>query len=401
MWDKLQILFLTYLTFTMKFQESLKKHYFDIVKLRRQLHQKPELSRQERETTQILEEFLTSKGIAVTRPLPTGLVATIKRGQGPVIAFRADIDALPVKEETNLPFASKNEGIMHACGHDGHAAVLALAMLCFLEDESWQGEVRGIFQPSEEMYGGAKPMIEKGVLDQVELILGLHIWPEIPQGIVGSCVGTIMASNDRFSVKIKGQSAHGATPHLGVDPIVSACNMVNSLQTLISREIAPWEGAVLTIGSIKAGTAYNIIPNEAVIEGTIRTLSPVIREKMEKSLKRLCSYSAKALGTEAIVEYIEQYPPTVNHKEVIELVKAKLPEPLEYKTLDHPSMAAEDFAYYLEEVPGALFFLGSGTKEYHYPLHHSKFQFDEKILSFGAELFYNAGLNYLQKNVCQ
>lgn len=391
----------------MTFTEILKKHQASIIELRRKLHSFPELSNSEFETTRIIEEFLTKKGfmsyecegtqttVSIEKPLQTGLVVTIKRGKpGNVIAFRADIDALPVKEETGLFFASKN-GNMHACGHDGHAATLALTLLCFLEDHSWQGEVRGIFQPAEEMYGGAKPMIESGVLEGVDLILGLHIWPELPFGVVGSRVGTIMASNDRFSIKIMGESSHGAAPHLGADPIVSLCNLVTSMQTLVSREIAPWEGAVLTVGTIKGGTAYNIIPSEASLEGTIRTLSNTTREKMENSLKRLAELNAKAQKTEAYVDYIEQYPPTVNHAEALELVKNNLPNSLVYKELDHPSMAAEDFAYYLEKTKGALLFLGSATDEYRYPLHNSKFQFDEGLLIMGAELFYNTGKAFL------
>lgn len=382
----------------MDFQAIWTKYERDIIELRRKLHSLPELSRKEFKTTEIIAEFLTARGIEVTRPLATGLVASIQRGSGPVVAFRADIDALPVKEETELPFASKNEGCMHACGHDGHASMLALGLLAFLEDKSWQGEVRGIFQPSEEMYGGAKPMIEAGALEGVDFILALHIWPELPQGVLGGRVGAIMASNDRFSIKVKGQSVHGAAPHLGVDPIVAACNLVTSLQTLVAREIAPWDGAVLTIGSIEAGTAYNIIPKEATMQGTIRTLSPQTREKMEASLRRLCHYNAKAFGTEAEVEYVEQYPPTMNHLEAIEFVKANLPQSLSYRELDHSSMAAEDFAYYIEKVPGALLFLGSGTKEYSYPLHHSKFSFAEEILPTGAEVFYNTGKAYLVKD---
>lgn len=383
----------------MTFEEILEKHGADIIALRRELHYNPELSKQEFQTTTILQEFLEQKGITVTKPLKTGLVASIKRGEGKVIAFRADIDALPVKEETGLDFASGHENVMHACGHDGHAAILAFTLLCFLEDPSWQGEVRGIFQPSEEMYGGAKPMLTSGALSGVDIIFALHIWPELEEGVLASTTGTIMASNDRFSIAIKGKSAHGATPHLGSDPIVAACNLVLSLQTLISREIAPWEGAVLTIGNISSGTAYNIIPAETILNGTIRTLKSSTRDKLEKGLLRLCHHTAKAFGTEAVIEYVEQYPPTINHLEAVKLVQNNLPADLAYKELEHPSMAAEDFAYYLQEIPGALLFLGSGTKEYSYPLHHSKFNFDEKILSYGAKTFFQVGQTFLKNTV--
>ena len=382
----------------MTFEEILKKHGADIIALRRKLHHNPELSKQEFQTTTILQEFLEQKGITVTKPLKTGLVASIKRGKGKVIAFRADIDALPVQEETGLDFTSGHENVMHACGHDGHAAILAFTLLCFLEDPSWQGEVRGIFQPSEEMYGGAKPMLASGALSGVDMIFALHIWPELEEGVLASTAGTIMASNDRFSITIKGKSAHGATPHLGTDPIVSACNLVLALQTLISREIAPWEGAVLTIGNISSGTAYNIIPAETILNGTIRTLNNTTRDKLEKGLLRLCDHTAKAFGTEAVVEYVEQYPPTINHLEALKLVQNNLPADLTYREVEHPSMAAEDFAYYLQEIPGALLFLGSGTKEYAYPLHHSKFNFNEKLLTYGAKLFHRVGKAYLSQS---
>ena len=389
----------------MDFKDIYKKHGPSVIELRRTLHRFPELSTEEKQTTKLIKDFLISKGfttfesevngakVQILEPLETGLLVRIKRGskEGSVIAFRADIDALPVKEETELSFASENLGKMHACGHDGHAVILALTLLSFLEDTSWEGEVRGIFQPSEELYGGAKRMIDKGVLDGVDSIYALHIWPEVVEGVVASKTGAIMASNDRFSITLKGKSGHGATPHLALDPVVCACNLVTSLQSIISREIAPWEGAVLTIGNITSGTAYNIIPEKVKLEGTIRTLSSQARNKIGQSLRRHSEFIAKAYGLESEIEYIEQYPPTVNHEEALDLVRANLPKTLEFEEISNSSMAAEDFAYYIEEKNGALLFLGSGTEKYDKPLHSSKFQFDEKIIGYGAEMFFNVG----------
>ena len=393
----------------MEFSEIINKHYQSAVELRRELHRFPELSREEKETTRRIRDFLVSKGfsteevelngakVQVSQPLETGLVVRIKRGEGgPVVAFRADIDALPVHEETGLSFASENPGRMHACGHDGHTAVLALTLLSFVEDTSWEGEVRGIFQPAEELYGGAERMVAAGALDGADYVYALHIWPEVPEGIVASRPGTIMASNDRFSVVLKGKSGHGAAPHLAKDPIVCACSLVTSLQSIVSREIAPWDGAVLTIGSISAGTAYNIIPDKVTLEGTIRALSQESRKKIGESLKRHAEYTAKAFGLEAEVEHVEQYPPTVNHQTALEIVQANLPQGLTYKELSFPSMAAEDFSFYTEKVTGAMLFLGSRTEECSMPLHNSKFKFNEKIIGYGAELFLSVGRSLLK-----
>ncbi len=382
-----------------------------VVALRRDFHAYPELGFEETRTSEIVAQFLDDLGIKVIRDVggTTGVVGLLEGVESDkTVALRADMDALPVEEANDLEYRSKVKGVMHACGHDAHTAVLlgAAAVLSKHRD-SLKGNVKFIFQPAEEGKGGAKYMVEAGVLDapEVDAIFALHVWPELPEGIVGYRYGTTMASSDHFHLTVEGKGAHGASPHSSNDVIVAASLIVQALQTVISRGINPVEPGVLSIGSFHAGINYNVIPEKAELLGTIRASSPDARETIHNLMEERIKGIAAAMGVQYRLVFGTGYPPTVNDEFMTNLLKATARDVVgadRLKEMPAPSMCGEDFSFYLQKVPGCYFYLGVGSKDplQRFPgLHNPSFSFnDRKNLSIGVELFVKLAFNYLNSS---
>ncbi|MFN4243055.1 MAG: M20 family metallopeptidase [Tepidisphaerales bacterium] len=369
------------------------------VDLRHQLHRIPELAYEEHETAACIRRELDRLGIAYTAGVPdapTATVAVLGDPSRPCIALRADIDALPITEMTGLPYASTYAGRMHACGHDGHTANLLLTAAVL---RRWVERlpvcVKLIFQPAEEGGGGADRLVKAGVLDgrlgpKVQAIYGLHGWPSLPAGSIASRPGPLLAATDTLRVTLRGRGCHGAAPHLGVDPIVAAAELVLNLQMQVSRETDPVDAVVVTVGLLHAGTATNIIPETAELAATVRTLSPETRQATRIALQRRCKGVAAAHGCVAEVEYEQGYPVTCNDAGCFDRVRqaaeaARLP----FHVAPSPVMGGEDFAYYLQAVPGAFFFVGvrpAGQSEYP-SLHNERYDFTDAALPACTAMF--------------
>jgi amidohydrolase len=374
----------------------------EIVEIRHHLHRHPELSDHEANTAALVAERLRALGLKPRTGVGGhGVVADISGPTpGPRIALRADMDALPIQEETGLPYASANPGIMHACGHDGHTAML-LAVAEVLRDEvrSRRGTVRLLFQPAEETVGGAPRMIQDGALDGVDAVVALHGWRHVPLGHVGVRSGPSMAGADVFDITVRGRGSHAAYPHLGADPIVTACRIVTALQTVVSRETDPIEPAVLTVARINAGTAYNIIPDTAHFAGTVRTLARSAGDRIEAAIRRIVAGECAASGAEGEVAYHRGSPPVVNDARVVELIREAAIAAVgaeKVSELVQPSMGAEDFAYMLQKAPGAMFRLGIGDGA---PGHNSRFDFDDRAIPAGVETLCRTALIFLERGL--
>ncbi|MBE9391074.1 amidohydrolase [Fervidicoccus fontis] len=378
----------------------------EIVELRRLLHQHPEIAHKEYETHKILVEHLEKIGLHPRTLAGTGIIADIegKEKGGKTVAIRADMDALPIKEENDVPYKSLNEGFMHACGHDAHMSMVYGAALILNElRDKFNGRVRLLYQPAEEegTLGGAKPMIEEGALDGVDYILGMHVWPELPEGVIGYRKGPFFAAADTIKITVKGKGGHGAKPNLAVDPIMISAKVVDALHTISSREVDPLEPFVITIGSIHGGTAHNIIPDKVEMLGTVRTLSKELRDSMEERLRRIIRGVTSAFNGDFSLEYLYGYPVLINHQEVTEIMKNVVEDLLgkEKVVESKPTMGGEDFAYYLEKVPGTFMFLGTYNEKmgYIYGVHTSKFNLNEKILPIGSSVFVAGALELMKR----
>lgn len=364
----------------------------ELTAFRRELHAEPELSLHERETSRKVAERLAALGLAPRTGVGgCGVTAELRGGRpGPVIALRADMDALPVAEETGLPFASRRPGVMHACGHDGHTAILlGAARLLAERRDQLCGSVRFLFQAAEEINAGAKAMIADGALDGVAEIYGLHNLPTLAAGKTATRPGALMGSVDRIEIDIEGRGGHGAIPDQCVDPVVAASAIVMSLQTAVSRELSPFAPAVVTIGSLQAGEANNVIPHRAHMTGTVRTFSPDVQALMPERLERLVTKIAEGYRCRAELRYIPQTPVLVNDDACLKRVEEALDRLMgrERRVTAEPTMAGEDFSVYLQRVPGCFFWLGSGPEtgaEHAYGLHHPRFTLHEKCLPVGA-----------------
>ena len=363
-----------------------------IVALRRDIHREPELGFDTKKTADKVLAALDGLPLEVeTGVAENGIVATLHGvGDGPTVALRADMDALPIQEETDLQFASQAEGRMHACGHDGHTSMLVGAAHALAQDsvrERLNGTVKFVFQPAEEGGGGGRVMVEEGVAEGVDSIFALHLWPGLPFGTVATKAGPIMAAADGFEMEIKGSGGHGAMPHLSADAIVIAAQVVTALQTVVSREVDPVEPAVLTVGTIGAGTAFNIIPEKAHVGGTVRTLNADLRGRMPARIEELARCVARGMRGDAELDYNFSYPVTVNDAGAAERVldvAGDLFGEDSVLELPNPSMGGEDFAFFLQKVPGAFVWLGVGEEVS--GLHTPRFAFDEEILPRGAAL---------------
>jgi amidohydrolase len=368
-----------------------------LVEWRRRLHQRPELGFREHLTAQLVAQKLQEWGIEHKIGIAkTGIVAKIEsKHPGPVLAIRADMDALPIQEANDVPYRSQHDGIMHACGHDGHTAI-ALGTAYYLSQhrEDFAGTVKIIFQPAEEGPGGAKPMIEEGVLQNpdVDAIIGLHLWNNLPLGTVGVRSGALMAAVECFSCTILGKGGHGAIPHQTIDSIVVSAQIVNALQTIVARNIDPLESAVVTVGELQAGSANNVIANTARMRGTVRYFNPKLEGYFSKRIEQIIAGVCQSHGASYELNYESLYPPVINDVSMAELVRSVASNVVETPAGIVPecqTMGGEDMSFFLQKVPGCYFFLGSANpaKDLAYPHHHPRFDFDETALGMGVEIF--------------
>lgn len=361
-----------------------------IVNLRRDIHREPELGFGTEKTAKKVLDALDGLPLEIqTGVAENGIVATLNGGgEGPTVGLRADMDALPIHEETGLDFASQTDGKMHACGHDGHTSMLVGAAHALSElRDRLNGTVKFFFQPAEEGGGGGRVMVEEGLADDVDSIFALHLWPGLPFGTAATKPGPIMAAADIFNMKVKSSGGHGAMPHLAVDAVTIASHVVTALQTIVSREVDPVQPAVLTVGQIEAGTAFNVIPSEARLDGTVRTLDADLRKKIPERMEKLAHGVANGMRGDTELDYTFSYPVTVNDQEAARRALGVIGVVFgdDYALeLSYPSMGAEDFAFFLEKLPGAFIWLGIGEDKS--GLHTPTFAFDEEILSYGASL---------------
>jgi amidohydrolase len=382
-----------------KIRLSIRNLHPQIIEWRRRLHQKPELGFQEKLTASFITEKLQEWGIEhQTRIAQTGIVAVIK-GERPgnkrVLAIRADMDALPIHELNEVSYRSLHDGLMHACGHDGHTAIaLGTAYYLHRHRHDFSGTVKIIFQPAEEGPGGAKPMIEAGVLKNpdVDAIIGLHLWNNLSVGTVGVRPGALMAAVESFDCTISGKGGHGAMPHQTVDSVVVAAQVVNALQTIVARNVNPIDSAVVTVGKLHAGTKRNVIADTAEMSGTVRYFNPSLAGFFKARVERIISGICEAQGATYDLNYWSLYPAVINDFAVAELVRSAAEEVVETPLGIVPecqTMGAEDMSFFLQEVPGCYFFLGSANpdKGLAYPHHHPRFDFDETALAMGVEIF--------------
>jgi amidohydrolase len=359
---------------------------------RRDLHRRPELAFREERTSRYVEEKLRSFGVEVHGGIAkTGLVGVIRAGEADdrAIGLRADLDALPLQEFNEFDHRSESDGVMHACGHDGHMAMLLGAAGYLAETRDFSGTACLIFQPAEEGAGGGRAMIEEGLFARfpVAAVYGLHNWPGIPAGEFAIRPGPMMASMDTFEIAVSGHGCHAAMPHLGCDPIVVAASIVNGLQTIASRAVSATDSIVVSVTQIHAGEAWNVIPEEAVIRGTVRTLEREVRNRAEHSIRRIADGIAAAHGASARTAYVEHYPVTVNtpaETEFAATVAAAVAGQGKVRRDLEPAMGAEDFAFMLEQKPGAYIWLGNGPAEQGRVLHSPHYDFNDETLPVGA-----------------
>lgn len=372
---------------------------------RRTIHMHPELSFQEVNTAALVAQTLADLGLRVQTGVgETGVVGYL--GQGPpTVALRADMDALPIQELNEVPYASQVPGTMHACGHDAHVAILLGAATLLAESPPPRGQVRFLFQPSEEGVGedgksGAVRMLEDGALQGVDAVFGLHVHPDKPAGMVGVISGPAFAATNPFRLTVRGHGGHGAYPHRTVDPIVLSAQVITAIQTIVARRLRPLDSGVVTVGTIHGGTKGNIIPEEVTMSGTIRSFRPEARKLLCAELERACSV-AKALGGDFELHIAEGYPPTINDTDMADLVRRVAADLLgaEQVYTPDPEMGAEDFSFFLEQMPGCYFRLGTGGSErFMYGLHNPHFDIDERALPVGAAIMAALAQSYLRQS---
>lgn len=380
----------------------------DMVAMRRDLHEHPELAFEEVRTSGIVAGRLRALGLDVrTGVAKTGVVGTLKGGKAQpgakTLAIRADMDALPIHELNNLDYRSTIDGKMHACGHDGHTSVLlAVADLLTKRREELNGNVKFVFQPAEEVIGGAEPMVKEGALEGVDNIIGLHIFSDYPLGRVGVRAGSTFASADKFVLKVRGKGGHGAMPNTAVDPIIVAAHITTALQTLVSRETSPFSPTVITVARIEAGTAFNIIPEDAELWGSLRAYSAEHRTLMIRRITELAQGIATAMNASCEVKIFDGCPACVNDPAMSELVQRAAASTVGAQSVDSGeevmTTGSDDMAYFLQAVPGCYFIVGAHNEEKgaKYPHHHPRFQIDEDSLPIAAEVLTRAALDYLQ-----
>ncbi len=373
-----------------------------IIEFRRYFHKYPEISNMEFNTAKKIKEILQKLDIKyIDNVYGNGIIATLGKETGKKIGFRADMDALQIEEKNNFEYKSQNQGVMHACGHDGHMAILLGTALLLKEVENeLEGEIRLIFQPAEENspIGGSRGMLDSGYLDDLDAIYGLHLWPFIKKGTFGIKSGAIMAASDHFSIEIQGQSSHAAKPHSGVDSIVVASQIINQIQSIVSRKVDPLESAVVTIGNIIGGTRYNIIAEKCFLEGTVRTFKESTRLLIENTLKDIVKYNGKINKINCLLNYERGYSEVINDEYYTNFIKNVAIEIFGKDVIDdnpESTMIGEDFSFYLKNLKGAFIWFGvEGNKQ---PLHSDRFDLDEENLWMGSLLFANTGIEFLKE----
>ncbi len=376
-----------------------------LIAWRRDFHQHPELGFEETRTARIIAAHLQDLGLEVQTGVgQTGVVGTLEGGApGPTLMLRFDMDALPVQEATELPFASRVPGRMHACGHDGHVAIgLGVATLLARHQAELPGRLKFAFQPAEEGLGGAIAMIADGVLDdpRPDAVLALHLWNHLPYGQVRVTAGPAMAASSTFTLTVHGKGGHGAAPHKANDPVLAAAHIVAALQSIVSRNIDPLNSVVVTIGEFSAGTTFNVIPETAVLKGTVRSYDNDTHRLIYRRILEMAKNMATAFGCEASMETVAIVPPVVNDAGVAETVRQAAASVVgEEHVVAGRDMASEDMGHFLEEVPGCYFFIGSAgeTPELSFPHHHPRFNFDERALAVGLATMVAAARQWLQK----
>ncbi len=378
--------------------------------IRRDIHAHPELCFHEDRTSDTIAELLTEWGLPVHRGLgKTGVVAVIEGSKGPgrSIGLRADIDALPVTEKNSFAHVSTHPGKMHACGHDGHTAMLLAAAHHLSRHRDFAGRVVCIFQPAEEGGGGAREMIKDGLFDKfpVDAVFGMHNWPGLPAGHFAVKAGPVMASSNEFRIVVRGKGSHAAMPHLGLDPLPAACQMALGFQTIISRNKNPQEAGVISVTMIHAGEATNVVPDSVEIQGTARTFTTDLLDLIESRMREMAQHTAQAFGMQCDFTFHRNYPPTINHAAEAEFARRVMTELVGEEAVHsfEPSMGAEDFAYMLQARPGAYLIIGNGGGDHRSPghgagpctLHNASYDFNDDIIPLGASFWVQLSRNWL------
>jgi len=376
-----------------------------LVEIRRAIHMHPELGFEEFETSKLISEWLEKFGIHVKRGMgKTGVIGLLEgRAPGRTVAIRADMDALPIEEPNRVSYASRIKGKMHACGHDAHVAILlGVAKFFSSMKDGVKGNIKWIFQPAEEGGGGGKVMIEEGTLDnpKVDAIFAAHVFPFLPIGKVGVYERVGLAAADRFTIKIIGKGGHAAAPHVSKDPILAAGHLITQIHSIVSRNINPLDSGVVTIGKVSGGTAFNIIPDEVELLGTVRSLNSQVREDLKNRIDQTIQGIAQSFGMDYQFEFNYGYPVLINNSEMTGLVASACSKGIGEENVEalKPSMGAEDFAYYLQRCPGSFFRLGCRNEEKGiiHPYHSNLFDIDEEVLPFGVEMFVRIIDQYLE-----
>jgi len=386
-------------------RQLVSEHKEVVINTRRDLHRIPEVGYTEEKTSAYVAEYLNREGLDVQTGIARfGVVALLETGKpGPSLLIRADMDALLLQEETGLEFASTHDGVMHACGHDAHMAMgLGAATVLNRIKTDLTGTIKFVFQPAEEGPGGAKPMIDEGVMEnpKVDYAIGCHVWPEIPEGTIGVRSGPFLAAMDRFDLKIIGKGGHGAMPHMCIDALEVGTQVVNALQRISSRHMHPLEPTVVTVGSFHAGTTFNIIPGEAEMCGTTRTFNLDIWDSWEQRLEKVIRGVCESMGADFELKFSKGYPPTINDDDISEVVRRCAAEVVGQEKVIKPArtMGGEDMSYFLQRAKGCFFALGAGREGYA-PVHNPKFMFNEDILSLGVETHCRVALDLLGSEV--
>ncbi|MBY3542801.1 amidohydrolase [Rhizobium laguerreae] len=380
-------------------ERGIAAYLDEIIALRHDLHQYPELAFQELRTSELVASRLSSWGYEVATGIAgTGIVATLRRGDGKRrIGIRADMDALPIEEATGLAYASSNPGVMHACGHDGHTAILLAAARYLAESGNFSGTLRLIFQPAEEIGAGARKMISEGLFARfpVDAVFGLHNWPGVPTGQFGFVSGPAMASVDQAIIKIIGKGGHGAEPHRTVDPVLASASFITALQSVVSRNVDPQDMAVVTVGSIHAGSASNVIPESVEMKLTMRAFSETVRQLLRERISALARAQAESFGAEADVNYRLGFPALVNHAAETAFAHDVAHDALGPAAIERdfrPRTASEDFAFMLQANPGSYLFVGNGDSA---PLHNAHYNFNDAIIAPAARYWVRLAETFL------
>ncbi|HEX3245211.1 MAG TPA: amidohydrolase [Chloroflexota bacterium] len=380
----------------------------ELIDIRRDLHIHPELSFEEHRTARIIAERLDALGLEVRTGVGgTGVVALLRGGRpGKTVALRADIDALPIVELNEAPYRSQVEGIMHACGHDGHVAgLLGAAEALHATRESLNGDVLLIFQPAEERAGGAKPMIDAGALrdPRPDAVFGVHIWNNLPAGVIGVKPGPIFAAADEVEITIKAPGGHGAMPHQTVDPITVSAQVIQALQTLVSRETSPFDSTVVSICSVHGGNAFNIIPSEVRLLGTVRTFDEHLQARMKRRIEEMVRAIAQGAGADYGFRYDAPCPPVINDATLAEFIRTVAEDEfgVDRVVTPLPTTGGDDMSYFLKEVPGVYFFVGGANADrgLNHPHHNARFDFDEIAVTATARILARAAVEYLEQRL--